>query len=167
MSQVLTCNQTLSISAHRVFANDLNEHNTVYGGRLLHILDGAASISASRVARSTTVTASIDQVNFIAPFHLHDSLCVESYVTGVGKTSIEVFSKIIGERLSDGKRFLGLTAFSTFVLVDAKQLPQVTPVTSEQQYLCDGYLERKNANLIKRQQQQTLQSKLLIDFPWQ
>ena len=37
MSNLITCRQTLSISNHRVFVNDLNEHETVYGGRLLEL----------------------------------------------------------------------------------------------------------------------------------
>ena len=48
MTETITCRQTLAISNHRVFASDLNEHETVYGGRLLELLDGAASIAASR-----------------------------------------------------------------------------------------------------------------------
>ena len=94
MSNLITCRQTFSISNHRVFVKDLNEHETVYGGRLLELLDGSASISASRLARVETVTASIDQLNFIAPFKMQDSLCIESYVAGVGTRSIEILLRL-------------------------------------------------------------------------
>ena len=90
------CKETLAITNHRVISEDINEHETVYGGRILEILDGTASTSAARLARTQTVTAAIDDVNFIAPFALHDSFCVESYVTGVGTHSIEVFAKVVG-----------------------------------------------------------------------
>src|SRR5699024_4852239 len=83
----LTCRQTLAITSHRVLASDLNEHETVYGGRLLEMLDGTASISAIRLARASNVTASVDELNFLAPFILNDSLCIESYVSGVGSRS--------------------------------------------------------------------------------
>lgn len=106
------CKETLAITNHRVISEDINEHETVYGGRILEILDGTASTSAARLARTQTVTAAIDDVNFIAPFALHDSFCVESYVTGVGTHSIEVFAKVVGEHLLTGERFLGMTAFS-------------------------------------------------------
>ena len=118
----LTCRQTLAITSHRVLASDLNEHETVYGGRLLEMLDGTASISAIRLARASNVTASVDELNFLAPFILNDSLCIESYVSGVGSRSIEVFAKIIGEHLTTGERFLGLTAFLTFVVPDKQNM---------------------------------------------
>ena len=78
MSETISCRQTLAVTSHRVLASDLNEHETVYGGALLALLDGTASISASRFARSQCVTAALDQVNFIKPFVLNDSLCIES-----------------------------------------------------------------------------------------
>src|SRR5699024_8474890 len=132
----LTCRQTLAITSHRVLASDLNEHETVYGGRLLEMLDGTASISAIRLARASNVTASVDELNY--------SLCIESYVSGVGSRSIEVFAKIIGEHLTTGERFLGLTAFLTFVVPDKQIiLPQVTPITEEEKIICAGYKDRK------------------------
>ena len=33
------CKETLAITNHRVIAEDINEHETVYGGRILEILD--------------------------------------------------------------------------------------------------------------------------------
>ena len=50
---------------------------------------------------------------------MQDSLCIESYVAGVVTLrSIEIFTKIIGEHLKTGERFLGLTAFLTFVTME-------------------------------------------------
>ena len=72
MSETISCRQTLAVTSHRVLASDLNEHETVYGGALLALLDGTASISASRFARSQCVTAALDQVNFNEPLVLKD-----------------------------------------------------------------------------------------------
>ena len=44
------CKETLAITNHRVISEDINEHETVYGGRILEILDGTASTSAARLA---------------------------------------------------------------------------------------------------------------------
>lgn len=167
MIESVTCRQTLSISNHRVFASDLNEHETVYGGRLLELLDGAASIAASRLARVETVTASIDQLNFIAPFKLQDSLCIESYVVGVGHRSIEVFTKIIGEHLQTGERFLGLTAFLTFVTTEkTPNLPAITPVTAEEHFICAGYSQRKAQRLANFKNQQAFNQQINLNYPW-
>lgn len=163
----LTCNQTLAITSHRVIANDLNEHETVYGGRLLEMLDGTASISVSRLCRSLSVTAAIDNLNFIAPFKLQDSFCIESYVTGVGKRSIEVFVKIIGEHIETGERFLGLTAFLTFVVTKKNvELPAITPVTAEQEALCSTYPDRQKQRQLNRITQAQLIKNINLNLPW-
>ncbi|MQS98091.1 acyl-CoA thioesterase [Companilactobacillus halodurans] len=153
--KTIKCSDTLSISNHRVFSSDLNEHDTVFGGKTLMTIDDNSSISASRVARIETVTASIDQVNFILPFKLQDSMCTESYVSGVGTRSIEVFTKIIGEHLKTGKRFLGLTCFSSFVVTDKNVvLPTVVPDTDEAEFVCSGYNDRQSERLQKLLQQE-------------
>lgn len=163
----VTCRQTLSISNHRVFVNDLNEHETVYGGRLLELLDGSASIAASRLARVETVTASIDQLNFIAPFKMQDSLCIESYVSGAGHRSVEIFTKIIGEHLKTGERFLGLTAFLTFVTIDKNVvLPSIEPLTAEEKFICQGYAQRKANRLATFQTQKEFNAQINLEYPW-
>ena len=144
MSEPMTCRQTLAVTSHRVLAGDLNEHETVYGGRLLEMLDGTASISAARLAKSVSVTASMDQTNFIAPFGLQDSFCIETYVSGCGKRSIEVFAKIIGEHLQTGERYIGLTSFLTFVVTDKSvSLRKIIPETAEEKIINAGYEKRQ------------------------
>lgn len=166
--QNLKCSDTLSISNHRVFSSDLNEHNTVFGGKTLMTIDDNSSIAASRIARIETVTASIDQVNFILPFGLQDSMCTESYVSGVGSRSIEVFTKIIGEHLKTGKRFLGLTCFSTFVVTDKNiVLPNIIPDSDEAEYVCSGYHKRQSERLEKLMEQEKFNQNISLQFPWQ
>ncbi|MCZ0891251.1 acyl-CoA thioesterase [Ligilactobacillus saerimneri] len=156
MSQSFTCHDTRITSSYRLLASDLNEHNTVYGGHLLSILDGVASLSASRIAPSQMVTAAVDHYDFIHPFTLNDMLTITTYVSGVGTRSLEVFAKLTGERLDTHEHFLGGTAFLTFVLLDqAATLPAVVPQTTEERAICAGYFDRK-------QKQQAYRKKL----PW-
>ena len=163
----LKVSQTLSVCNHRVFSSDLNEHDTVFGGKILAIIDDNSSIPASRVARIETVTASVDQVNFILPFRLQDSMCTESYVSGVGKRSIEVFTKIIGEHLKTGERFLGLTCFSSFVVVERGiELPEVVPDTDEYKFVCQGYQQRQAERMEKLMRQREFNNNISLDFPW-
>ena len=166
MSDLIPCKKTLAITSHRILASDLNEHQTVYGGRLLEMLDGTASISATRLARCQTVTASLDQTNFITPFELDDSFCIETYVSGVGNRSIEVFAKIIGEHLSTGKRFLGLTAFLTFVAFTSEKLPQIMPLSAEEKYVCASYHERQLLRKQNFKKQQCFNEQLNLKYPF-
>lgn len=161
------CKETLAITNHRVIAEDINEHETVYGGRILEILDGTASTSAARLARTQTVTAAIDDVNFIAPFALHDSFCVESYVTGVGTHSIEVFAKVVGEHLLTGERFLGMTAFFTFVILDKSVEPEpIIPESHEEKMLCKGYEQRRKRKKAALNDRLSFNHQLSIDLPY-
>jgi len=165
--EILKSSDTLSISNHRVFSSDLNEHNTVFGGKTLMTIDDNSSISASRVARIETVTASIDQVNFILPFGLQDSMCTESYVSGVGTRSIEVFTKIIGEHLKTGERFLGLTCFSTFVVTDSNiVLPTLEPDNDEAKFVSSEYKDRQAERLTKLMKQEKFNQNISLKFPW-
>ena len=54
----------------RVFPTDLNDHNTLFGGKILAEMDMVASISATRHARKECVTASMDWVDFYIQFAL-------------------------------------------------------------------------------------------------
>lgn len=164
----LKVSQTLSVSNHRVFSSDLNEHATVFGGKILAAIDDNSSIPASRVARIETVTASVDQVNFILPFRLQDSMCTESYVSGVGHRSIEVFTKIIGEHLKTGERFLGLTCFSSFVVIAPEiVLPQIVPDRDEYRFVCQGYPARQAERMAKLKRQEQFNQQISLEFPWQ
>lgn len=165
----IKCNDTLSVSMHRVFNEDLNEHGTVFGGRILELVDGEASVAAMRVTRSTVVTASMDHVQFLQPFHLQDSMCMEAYVTGIGSRSLEVFVKVIGEHLITGERFLGFTCFMTFVVADAAQTivyEKIIPQTTEQQAIVDGYANRRMLRKANRQQEREMFKAVKLDKPW-
>lgn len=142
----IKCSDTEVVTTHRILGEDLNEHHTLFGGRLLSIVDAEASIAAARLANRVIVTASMDHVSFAHPFKLEDVLEMHAYVTGFGKRSIEVFVKVIGEHLLTGERFVGFTCFMTFVVADHEyQVPyyQVLAETSEQEYLVSTYQDRQ------------------------
>ncbi|MCC7666484.1 acyl-CoA thioesterase [Liquorilactobacillus satsumensis] len=163
----MNCAQTLAVTSHRVITNDLNEHETVYGGKLLEMLDGTASISASRFCKTQTVTAAVDQFKFIAPFKLNDSFCIESFVSGSGKRSLEVFAKIIGEHLTTGQRFLGATAFLTFVVLKKEiKLPPLVPQTPEEISVCQAYSVRQALRKQQLQQAKSFNQQLELQPRW-
>ncbi|AGK52135.1 MAG: acyl-CoA thioester hydrolase [Bacillus sp. (in: firmicutes)] len=130
------CKESLVIKTSRVFPIDTNNNNTLYGGKLMSYLDDIASISASRHSRCSVVTASTDSVDFLMPIRPQDSFCMESYVSAVGKSSIEVFVKIVAEDLKTGDRRLAVTCFITFIALDEngkpKRVPEVVPQSEEE-----------------------------------
>lgn len=162
----LTCRDTISITNHRVFSSDLNEHNTVFGGQILSKVDNTSSIAASRAARQVTVTATMDHMNFIAPFVMQDAMLIESYVTGTSHRSLEVFVKGLGEHLLTGERFVGFTCFVTFVVVANPadpELPEIVPETDEEKFICAGYQDRLAQRKLDRTYQKALFSHLNLN----
>ena len=85
-----TCKESVVVRTSRVFPNDVNNHNTLFGGKLMSDVDMIASISAVRHSRRECVTASTDSVDFLSPITPDDSVCFESFVTWTGRTSLEV-----------------------------------------------------------------------------
>lgn len=51
------------------FPEFLNHYATMMGGRSLDLMDRAAFVAASRLARRTLVTAGVEQVRFLAPIN--------------------------------------------------------------------------------------------------
>ena len=57
-----------------VFPQDTNSYDTLFGGRLLSVMDKAAGIACSKFAHREFVTISIDTLTFKAPAHKEISL---------------------------------------------------------------------------------------------
>lgn len=165
-----TCLETRVIKTSRVFPLDTNNHGTLYGGKLMSMIDDVASISASRHARCEIVTASTDSVDFLTPIQKNDSVCLESYVTWVGKSSMEVFVKVISENLFTGKRQLAATSFLTFVALskDGKSLtvPNIKPVSEEEIMLNESAPMRAENRKKRKEHSKTLAAKINVDLPW-
>ncbi|EOG3527470.1 acyl-CoA thioesterase [Listeria monocytogenes] len=168
--QTKFCKESLVIKTSRVFPSDTNNHNTLFGGRLMTYIDDTASISASRHCRTEIVTASTDSVDFLKPIKNDHSVCLESYVASTGRSSMEIFVKIIAENLKIGERYLAATSFLTFVALDADgktvEVPLVKPETEEQKRIHAGAEARSIARKIRLKENQSLAESLSTDIPW-
>ena len=97
-----TCNESRVVRNSRIFPSDVNNHNTMFGGKVISDIDMVASITAARHSRAECVTASIDSVDFLSPITPKDSVCIETFVSSTGKSSMEIFAKVIAENLISG-----------------------------------------------------------------
>lgn len=158
------CKESLVIKTSRVFPIDTNNHNTLYGGKLMFYIDDVASISAARHSRADTVTASTDSVDFLMPISTKDSVCLESYVTSVGKSSMEVFVKVVAENLKTGERRLAATSFLTFVALDSDgkpmRVPAVVPESEEEKMLFNSAKQRIALRKERRKHSEEFANKL-------
>lgn len=135
------CKESRVLRSSRVFPNDFNNHNTLFGGRLLSDMDQVASISAAKHSRRECVTVSVDAVEFLHPIRPEEAVCFESFVTWTGTSSMEIFIKVHAENLRTGNSKIAAIAYFTFISLgeDGKptRVPQVIPETNEEKYLHD------------------------------
>ncbi len=165
------CKDSKVIKTGRVFPQDTNNHNTLFGGKLMRDIDDVASISAARHCRTECVTASTDSVDFLHPIRQTDSVCLESHVTWTGTSSMEVFVKVIAEDLLTADRRVAATSFLTFVALDETgrptNVPKAIPESEEEVYLHDTAPERFKVRKEGRKQSKKL-AKILSDLkPWE
>lgn len=115
-----------------VFPNDLNPHGTLFGGRVMQIVDNLAAIVAKRHSGKVCVTLGIDSVRFLHPARRGDILVCMASVNRAWNTSLEVGIKVIAEDFRTLEQKEILSAYFTFVAVDDDHNPvEVLPVIPE------------------------------------
>lgn len=103
-----------------------NTLGTAFGGQILSWVDVAASICATRHCGTDTVTVSFDDVHFKVPIQLRDVVVIESRLTMVGRTSMEIEVHVYRET-RDGPRQPALVAYVTFVSLGPDGSPAAVP----------------------------------------
>lgn len=137
----------------------------------MSLIDDVASISATKLCRVTTVTASTDSVDFLSPIRPTDCVSLESFVTWTGRTSMEVFVKVIKEDLHSGERKIAATSFLTFVGLDDDNkpvpVPRVVPETEEEKKLYETAQHRAERRKLHREESKKFADYLLTKYPWE
>ena len=106
---------------------DANMLGTVFGGKLLALVDKAAAVCAMRHAEKPCVTIAMERVEFLVPIHVGDLVMVEARVHHVGKTSLEIGVEVYAEAMGQRERRHTNSCFVTMVAVDAKGRPTPVP----------------------------------------
>lgn len=129
-----SCSQTQMTEL--VLPPDTNAHGTVFGGRVLQWIDVAGAIAAMRHAERKVVTASIDDMHFVVPIGLGDTVVLKASVNFVNRSSMEVGVRVEKENPLKGTSEHAATAYLTYVaLDDASQptpIPDVAPQREEE-----------------------------------
>ncbi|WP_010282966.1 acyl-CoA thioesterase [Bacillus timonensis] len=171
MEEAKYCRESFVVKTSNVFPPDTNYHGTMFGGKLMAYIDDVASISASRHSRSPVVTASTDSVDFLHPIHEGSSVCLEAYVTYTGRSSMEVFVKVIAEDLYTGERNICALSFLTFVALDengkSKPVPKVIPKSEEEKMLHESGKERAENRKRRKKENEKMASKFSLALPWE
>lgn len=139
--------QSRTIQSKLVLPADTNHLETIFGGHVLANIDEIGAIAAMKHCNETTVTASIDSVDFLYPAKLGDVLELEAVVTSTGRSSMEVFVKVYSMDLLKNEKRLTTQSFLTMVAMHkdghAIPVPGVYPETDEEMELFEIGLKRR------------------------
>lgn len=137
-----------------VLPGHTNPLGTIFGGRVMELVDVTAGVAASRHARAVVVTASMDELHFREPVRLGDILMLKASVNYAHRTSMEVGVRVEREDPLTGQRVHTASAYLTFVALDAagkpRPVPGVVPETDEERRRCENARIRRAQRLRKR-----------------
>jgi acyl-CoA hydrolase len=112
---------------HLVMPSDANVLGTAFGGMVMQWTDLAAAMAAMRHARLPVVTASIDQLSFLAPIRVGHMAILNAQVNAVFGTSMEVGVEVLSEDPATGQRLKCCDAYLTFVALGPDGRPTGVP----------------------------------------
>lgn len=111
---------------HIIMPAFINGQRRLFGGKLMEWIDVVAGVVARRHAGAEVTTAVVDQLTFLKPAHINDTLTSVGQVTYVGTTSMEVRVDTFVESLN-GDRELVNRAYLVMVAVDENEKPKPVP----------------------------------------
>ena len=145
------CQSAVTMS-HMMLLEHANPAGNVHGGEIMKLMDTAGGVAALRHCRTNVVTARVDELEFHYPVRVGNLITCHAQLTFAGRSSMEASVTVTVEDLfCEEPAKIALTAFFTFVSLDANGQPQPVPAleisTPQEQALFDQgrqrYLNRK------------------------
>jgi len=115
------------VMTDRVFPNDANPVGTMFGGKVLALMDVNTAIAATRFCREIVVTASTEPVDFKNPIFVGEIIELKSRVACVGNSSMIVRCEVYGEDSLTGERRLCTIGHFNFVALGKDGKPCRVP----------------------------------------
>tara|TARA_B100001996_G_scaffold215760_1_gene165835 strand:+ start:3102 stop:3563 length:462 start_codon:yes stop_codon:yes gene_type:complete len=122
-----------------VFPQDTNAYNTLFGGRLMSIMDTAAGMVASKFAHREFVTVSVDALKFRRPAYQGD--LIETTARVVHTSTHTAGVHVVAQRLNRSEWVTEeiCSGFFFMVAIDSQMrpipIPQFTPQTPEEELM--------------------------------
>jgi acyl-CoA hydrolase len=136
-----------------------NNDGNVHGGSIMRLVDEAAGIAAMRHCQRRVVTASMDDMSFLAPVYIGDLVTVRAMVNDAHRTSMEVGVRVDVENIATGEWRHVASAHLVLVALDAENRPTAVPPV-----LAEGEEEnRRQAQARVRREQRLLRKRALAD----
>ena len=122
----------------------------LFGGQIMAWIDVVGAVAARRYTHRAVTTVCVDNLNFIHPAYLNDTLVQEARVTWTGNTSLEVRVDSYVERMDDTRVRVN-RAYLVFVALDENdqpvKVPPFAPETEEERQEYAAAQERRRIRL--------------------
>jgi len=147
-------------NVYKIFPNDLNAEQTVFGGLVMALCDRTALIVAERHSGTICVTAAVDSLNFLSPARTGETLLVKASVNRAWNTSMEIGVRVVAENSRTGEVRHVVSAYLTFVGLDREgrptSVPDVLPQTEDEKRRYRSAQVRRDARLRTRDSLRTI-----------
>ena len=134
---------------NEVFPGDTNALNTLFGGRLMSIMDTAAGMAASKFAHREFVTVSVDALKFKRPAYQGDVIRTIGRVVWTSPRTVGVLVRSCRMTRSDWDPEEICSGYFFMVAIDDSMkpisVPQFTPSDEEEQLLWEGAQNAREA----------------------
>ena len=122
----------------------------LFGGQLMAWIDVVGAVAAKRYAKSNVTTVCVDNLNFLNPAYLNETVLMQACVTWTGRTSLEVRVDTFVERI-DGTREKINRAYLVFVALNENNepvpVPEFHPETQEEADEFEAAIARRYVRL--------------------
>jgi acyl-CoA hydrolase len=147
-------NEDEVIMTELVLPGHTNALGTVFGGVIMSWIDIAGAIAAQRHSRKTVVTASIDDLAFVASVKQGWVVQLRARVNYTSRTSMEVGVRVDAENPRTGEFHHTASAYLTFVAIDESgkpiPVPPFEPKDEESKRRFDEAIRRRELRLKRR-----------------
>jgi acyl-CoA hydrolase len=122
-----TVEESLVEMTEIVLPEDSNPRGSIFGGRVLALIDKCAAVVAMRHSQHQAVTVALDSVVFVNKVCVGNVLILTGHINAAFGSSMEVEVAVHSENPLTGERKLTTTAFVTLVAVDDHDRPCRVP----------------------------------------
>ena len=137
-----------------VLPEDSNARGSIFGGRVLSLIDKCAAVAAMRHARGLVVTVSLDSVTFMNKVSVGDVLLLCGRLNAAFGSSMEVEVEVHSEDPHTGARERTTRALVTMVAVDADarptRVPRLEATNDDERRRAEEATERRRRRLAER-----------------
>ena len=122
-----------------VFPTHTNHYGTIFGGRVLELMDITGALAAMRFSNEEAVTASIEAVDFKKPIKVGDIIELKARVIYTANTSMVVKVDVFMVNKFSEKEDFACSGHLIFVAVDSngepREVPKLRCVTAQEKKL--------------------------------